>query len=138
MTTLASRGETVLLDRLSHASLIDGGLLSGARFKRFAHADVHAAESALAAHAKSAVVVAKMVFLAWMVTSDRFQRLLASVDRTMHGWSSMIHGLGVIGATGAAPWNISVWTQKLCPVPRGHVGQGVRIHLVRLSPARLS
>ena len=48
MTTLAGRGETVLLDRLSHASLIDGGLLSGARFKRFAHADAGAAESALA------------------------------------------------------------------------------------------
>src|SRR5512140_1275192 len=47
MTTLADRSETVLLDRLSHASLIDGGLLSGARFKRFAHADAGAAESAI-------------------------------------------------------------------------------------------
>src|SRR5580700_269379 len=58
MTTLASRGETVLLDRLSHASLIDGGLLSGARFKRFAHADARAAESALEAHAETASIVA--------------------------------------------------------------------------------
>src|SRR5487761_622123 len=32
ITALASRGESVLLDRLSHASLIDAGLLSGARF----------------------------------------------------------------------------------------------------------
>src|SRR6202165_4948667 len=47
MTTLAGRSETVLLDRLSHASLIDGGLLSGARFKRFAHVDAGAAESAI-------------------------------------------------------------------------------------------
>jgi 8-amino-7-oxononanoate synthase len=44
MTTLADRGELVLLDRLSHASIIDGALLSGARFKRYQHADVEAAE----------------------------------------------------------------------------------------------
>src|SRR5712675_1851528 len=54
ITTLAGRGETVLLDRLSHASLIDGGLLSGALFKRYAHADADAAESALATHAQTA------------------------------------------------------------------------------------
>jgi 8-amino-7-oxononanoate synthase len=46
VTTLAGRGEAVLLDRLSHASLIDGGLLSGALFRRYAHADAVAAESA--------------------------------------------------------------------------------------------
>jgi 8-amino-7-oxononanoate synthase len=58
MTTLAGRGETVLLDRLSHASLIDGGLLSGARFKRYAHADARDAESALAADSEKASVIA--------------------------------------------------------------------------------
>src|SRR5579862_1130421 len=47
MTALADRGECVLLDRLSHASIIDGALLSGARFKRYAHGDAGAAERAL-------------------------------------------------------------------------------------------
>jgi 8-amino-7-oxononanoate synthase len=37
---LLGRGDTVLEDRLNHASLLDAGLLSGARFSRYTHADV--------------------------------------------------------------------------------------------------
>lgn len=40
ISTLVGRGDTVFEDRLNHASLLDGGLLSGARFKRYVHADV--------------------------------------------------------------------------------------------------
>ncbi|ESS72312.1 8-amino-7-oxononanoate synthase BioF [Methyloglobulus morosus KoM1] len=40
ISALVGRGDTVLEDRLNHASLLDGGLLSGARFKRYAHGDV--------------------------------------------------------------------------------------------------
>ena len=39
ISALVGRGDTVLEDRLNHASLLDGGLLSGAKFKRYAHAD---------------------------------------------------------------------------------------------------
>src|SRR5262249_12880894 len=58
IATLAGRSETVLLDRLNHASLIDGALLSGSRFKRYPHADARAAESALATHEDTVAVVA--------------------------------------------------------------------------------
>ncbi len=43
ITTLAGRGDLVLLDRLSHASLIDAALLSGSRLRRYPHADAGAA-----------------------------------------------------------------------------------------------
>jgi 8-amino-7-oxononanoate synthase len=101
ITTLAGRGETVLLDRLSHASLIDGGLLSGARFKRYAHADAAAAESALAAHAETAAVLATD----GVFSMDGDVGPLDSLARSsrVHGAWLVVddaHGLGVLGASG--------------------------------------
>ncbi len=40
VTALARRGDVIFEDRLNHASLLDAGLLSGARLKRYAHSDV--------------------------------------------------------------------------------------------------
>ncbi len=39
-SALLKRGDKVLEDRLNHASLLDAGLLSGARFARYGHGDV--------------------------------------------------------------------------------------------------
>jgi 8-amino-7-oxononanoate synthase len=101
MTTLARRGETVLLDRLSHASLIDGGLLSGALFKRYAHADAVAAESALAAHAQTATVVATDGVFSMDGDVGPLDALARS-SRAHDAWLVVddAHGLGVVGASG--------------------------------------
>ena len=48
VTALAGRGDEVLEDRLNHASLLDAGLLSGARFSRYPHADAAALQARLA------------------------------------------------------------------------------------------
>src|SRR5688572_18840385 len=40
ITALVGQGDAVFEDRLNHASLLDAGLLSGARFQRFLHNDL--------------------------------------------------------------------------------------------------
>jgi 8-amino-7-oxononanoate synthase len=101
VTTLAGRGETVLLDRLSHASLIDGGLLSAALFKRYAHADAVAAQSALAAHAETVAVVATDGVFSMDGDVGPLDSL-ARCSRAHDAWLVVddAHGLGVLGASG--------------------------------------
>ena len=40
VTALVGKGDHILEDRLNHASLLDAGLLSGAKFQRFRHNDL--------------------------------------------------------------------------------------------------
>ncbi|HUI61226.1 MAG TPA: 8-amino-7-oxononanoate synthase [Steroidobacteraceae bacterium] len=102
ITTLAGRGERVLLDRLSHASLIDAGLLSGARFKRYAHADATAAESDLAAGRGSPTTVVATDGLFSMDGDVAPLEALARASRAHGAWLVVddAHGLGVLGANG--------------------------------------
>ncbi|MGB1203647.1 MAG: aminotransferase class I/II-fold pyridoxal phosphate-dependent enzyme, partial [Alloalcanivorax venustensis] len=48
ITALVGKGDALFQDRLNHASLLDAGLLSGARFRRFAHNDAAALAGQLA------------------------------------------------------------------------------------------
>ncbi len=58
ITALLKRGDCLYEDRLNHASLIDGGLLSRAHFKRYAHGSSAALEQQLAKHGKGDALVA--------------------------------------------------------------------------------
>jgi 8-amino-7-oxononanoate synthase len=101
VSTLADRGEVVALDRLNHASLIDGTLLSGARFSRYAHGDAADAERVLKEHQGTATVLATDGVFSM---DGDFARLptLARIARAYKAWLIVddAHGLGVLGATG--------------------------------------
>ena len=99
--TLAERGEVVLLDRLNHASLIDGALLSGARFSRYAHGDGSAAERALIEHKDEVSVLATD----GVFSMDGDLARLPSLARTCARKKTWLvvddaHGIGVVGARG--------------------------------------
>ena len=65
LSALMGAGDVVFVDRLSHASLLDGILQSGARFFRFRHQDMGHLESLLEKHRarfKQAWIVTETVF----------------------------------------------------------------------------
>ena len=101
LTSLAGRGETVILDRLSHASLIDAGLLSGARFKRYAHCDAMAADRLIESAAASAAVVATDGVFSMDGDVAPLSELAQSC-RAHGAWLVVddAHGLGVVGNSG--------------------------------------
>ena len=100
---LAGRGDHVIEDRLNHASLLDAGLASGARFARYAHCDVDALRRKLqrAGGAGNALVMTDGVFS--MDGDVAPLRGIAAVCREADA-SLLVddaHGFGVLGATGA-------------------------------------
>lgn len=102
VSTLVGRRDYVFCDKLNHASIVDGCLLSGAHFVRFRHNDMDDLDSRLgAAPAGSArLVVADAVF---SMDGDIIDLpRLAEVCRRHHAWLMIdeAHALGVLGATG--------------------------------------
>jgi 8-amino-7-oxononanoate synthase len=98
---LAGRGDLVVEDRLNHASLIDASRLSGARVRRYAHADPAAAARRLEGAATGRrFIVSDGVFSmdGDVAPLDELARIARS-----SGASLLIddaHGLGVVGRHG--------------------------------------
>lgn len=99
---LLGKGDAVFQDRLNHASLIDAGLASGARFRRYRHNDAGSLEAQLAkADARRKLVVTDGVFSMDGDTAP-LPALCDVAER--HGAWVMVddaHGFGVLGPQGA-------------------------------------
>ncbi|WP_054881574.1 8-amino-7-oxononanoate synthase [Pseudomonas sp. NBRC 111128] len=100
ITALVGQGDTVLQDRLNHASLLDGGLLSGARFNRYLHNDLASLASRLDKAVGNTLVVTDGVFSMDGDLADL--PALAEVARARGAWLMVddAHGLGTLGAQG--------------------------------------
>lgn len=95
---LLGRGDAALADRLNHASLNDGLRLSGARIRRYAHAD--ATDAARRCDDSVRWIVTDSVF---SMDGDRapLAALAALADQRGLGlWVDDAHGLGVLGPEG--------------------------------------
>ena len=103
ISTLLGQRDHVFQDRLNHASLLDGGWLSGAGFEWYAHADTADLAARLDAHGPSSrrkLIVSDGTF---SMDGDLcpLEQLIALAKR--HGAWLMIddaHGIGVHGAQG--------------------------------------
>ena len=116
MSVLAGRGERVLLDRLSHASLIDGARLAGAKLARYAHADADAAARLAAAPAtRTALIGTDGVFSMDGDLAPLPQ--LVRTARTHEAWLVVddAHGLGVTGVSGRG--TLEHFGLNACDVP---------------------
>ncbi|MBF8780670.1 8-amino-7-oxononanoate synthase [Pseudomonas fulva] len=100
ITALAGKGDTVLQDRLNHASLLDGGLLSGARFSRYLHNDAHSLATRLAKANGDTLVVTDGVFSMDGDLADL--PALSQVARRHAAWLVVddAHGFGTLGIQG--------------------------------------
>lgn len=101
ISALIGRQDAVFEDRLNHASLLDGGLLAGARFKRYRHRDYQSLEAALTAtKARRKLVVTDGVFSMDGALAP-LPDLAAAADR-FDAWLMVddAHGLGVLGEEG--------------------------------------
>ncbi|QJD30691.1 8-amino-7-oxononanoate synthase [Methylococcus geothermalis] len=126
VSALAGRGDAVFEDRLNHASLLDGGLLSGARFQRYPHADARALEAALAeSRAETRLVVTDGVF---SMDGDLAPLpALARAARSGRAWLMVddAHGLGVLGGEGRGTLEHFGLDETEVPVLVGTLGKAL-------------
>jgi 8-amino-7-oxononanoate synthase len=100
VTALVRQGDTVLEDRINHASLLDAGLLSGARFSRYLHNDVDSLAKRLDKAAGDTLVVTDGVF---SMDGDLANLpALCATAKVKNAWVMVddAHGFGPLGKTG--------------------------------------
>jgi 8-amino-7-oxononanoate synthase len=132
VSTLVGKHDVVLEDKLNHASLIDGGLLSGARFQRYLHNDLpslaknlerFSGRSSNQNTSSKQLVVTDGVF-----SMDGDVADLKGVSGLCHKHDALLmvddaHGLGVLGFEGRGTVSESGLTQDDVPVLVGTFGK---------------
>ncbi len=124
ISALLNRGDRIFEDRLNHASLLDGGLLSGATFKRYLHNDVDNLQKKLSNTDKRTLIVTDGVF---SMNGDIAPLSELSALANEHAAWLMVddaHGLGVLGKNGGGVLQHYGLTQQQVPILMGTLGKG--------------
>jgi glycine C-acetyltransferase len=102
ISTLMGRGDYVISDKLNHASIVDGCLMSGAEFRRFRHNEMDDLEHRLqqVPNGVAKLVVADAVFSMDGDVID-YPRMV-ELCKKYNAWLMIdeAHSLGVLGKTG--------------------------------------
>ena len=114
INTLApGRSDQIFQDKLNHASMIDGALLSRAKLFRYSHANTESLETTLAGKPSGRkLVLTESVFsmdgdtapLAEIASLSAREKACLAVDDA--------HGFGVFGDSGAVCWKRWIWIRN--------------------------
>ena len=124
ISALLGRGDSIFEDRLNHASLIDGGVLSRARLRRFPHCDTERLASLLADTGKGKTLVA--VDGVFSMDGDIAPLgKLSEICLRQGAWLMVddAHGLGVLGERGRGTLNQFQLGADQVPILMGTLGK---------------
>lgn len=125
ISSLMEKTDTVLHDRLNHASLLDGGRLAGCRFLRYQHVDMDHLQQRLQRAKGKTLIVSDGVFS--MDGDIAPLRELAHIAQ-QHQSLLMIddaHGFGVLGQKGAGSIEEAALTTDKIPILMGTLGKAL-------------
>ncbi len=103
VTALTGPGDLVLMDKLDHASIVDGALLSGAKWKTYRHNDMTHLEKLLAEAAGAYATVLVIADSVFSMDGDIMDLPMTRELCDRYGARLMVdeaHSIGALGATG--------------------------------------
>lgn len=124
VAALLGKNDVVLEDRLNHASLLDAGLLSGARFQRYLHNDMESLAKRLSqSQGERTLVVCDGVFSMDGDIADLPK--IAELAKAHNAWVMVddAHGFGVLGEQGGGCLEHFGLGQEDIPVVVGTLGK---------------
>ena len=126
LSSLLDRQDAVYQDRLNHASLLDGGLLSAATFKRYRHQDLSDLQRQLdKTQARRHLVATDAVF-----SMDGDTALLKPLSQLCYAHQAWLmiddaHGFGVLGPDGGGSALAQGLTTDDCPIYMATLGKAL-------------
>jgi 8-amino-7-oxononanoate synthase len=126
VNTLVGKTDAVFEDRLNHASLLDAGLSSGARFRRYKHADIDDLKKQL----DKSVEKQKLIMTDGVFSMDGDIapiRQLSELASQYDAWLMVddAHGIGVLGEDGAGVLQMLGLGQSDVPVLMATLGKAL-------------
>lgn len=127
ISALLGKGDHILEDRVNHASLLDAGLLSGARFQRFQHNNLEDLDRRLGKLPESGQ---RLVVVDAVYSMDGDQAPLAelaALSARHQAWlmADDAHGFGVLGERGGGSAQETGLDQQQLPVLMGTLGKAI-------------
>jgi 8-amino-7-oxononanoate synthase len=124
ISALLGRNDTVYEDRLNHASLLDGGLLSGAHLLRYAHGDTESLDERMAGRAGGEALIATDGVFSMDGDLAPLPEL-ARIAQARGAWLMVddAHGFGVLGREGRGSLNQFGLGMEQVPIVVGTLGK---------------